>query len=135
MARQSALSREAREYIKEKIKEDGIVTVEGVASIVNQQYQFDPQRSREREVMAYARRLLASQKDYAGDRTLIAVKGDPGVYINLDNCTDKYRLRKAVEQLTDKKNGLERHIIKGHRRIAELEGQMTMRELMEANGV
>ncbi|MBR2132241.1 MAG: hypothetical protein IJ955_06850 [Oscillospiraceae bacterium] len=128
------LSHEAREYIIEKIKEDGIVTVEGVANVVDKYYQFDPKRSREREVAAYARRLLASLKDCNGNRTLIAVKGDPGIYIDLDKCSDRYKLRKAVEQLTDKRNGLERDIIKGRRRIAEIEGQLTMNDLVSANG-
>ena len=59
---------------------------------------------------------------------MIAVKGEPGVYIDLDRCKDPRRLRKAVEQLTNRVNGLERNIAKGRRRIEEVEGQLTFED-------
>lgn len=34
-------------------------------------------------------------------------------------------MRKAIEQLTDRVNGLERNIAKGRRKIEEVEGQLT----------
>lgn len=128
MGRNSAVSREARQYIVQQVQEKGVVTVGGVAEIVRQYYQFDPQRSFKQDVERYSRRLLAAQKDSNGDRTLIAVKGEPGVYIDLDRCKDPRRLRKAVEQLTNRVNGLERNIAKGRRRIEEVEGQLTFED-------
>lgn len=128
MERNSAVSREARQYIIQQVQKDGIVTVSGVAEIVSKYYRFDPQKSFRRDVEQYSRRLLAAQRDGNGDRSLIAVKGEPGVYIDLDKCRDTLRLKKAVEQLTDRMVGLERNIAKGRRRIAEVEGQVTFDE-------
>lgn len=128
MKRNSAVSRETRQYIVQQVQKDGIVTVSGVAEIVSKYYRFDPQKSFRRDVEQYSRRLLAAQRDGNGDRSLIAVKGEPGVYIDLDKCRDTLRLKKAVEQLTDRIVGLERNIAKGRRRIAEVEGQVTFDE-------
>lgn len=128
MGRNNAISRAARQYIMQQVQEKGVVTVGGVSEIVRQYYQFDPQRSFKQDVERYSRRILAAQKDGNGDRTLIAVKGEHGVYIDLDHCKDSKRLRKAVEQLTDRVNGLERNIEKGRRRIAEVEGQLTFED-------
>ena len=128
MKRNSAVSRETRQYIVQQVQKDGIVTVSGVAEIVSKYYRFDPQKSFRRDVEQYSRRLLAAQRDGNGERSLIAVKGEPGVYIDLDKCRDTLRLKKAVEQLTDRIVGLERNIAKGRRRIAEVEGQVTFDE-------
>lgn len=113
MGRNSVISREARQYIVQQVQENGIVTVADVANIVRRYYQFDPQKSFNHDVEQYSRRILANQKDNNGNRTLIAVKGEPGVYIDLDHCKDLLRLRKAVEQLTDRVTGLEKNITKG----------------------
>lgn len=134
MARNIAVSLEARQYILQQIRKEGIVTVSGVAEIVGKYYQFDPRKSFKQDVERYSRRLLASQRDSNGDRTLIAVKGEPGVYVDLDRCRDTVRLKKAVEQLTDRVAGLERNISKGRRRIAEVEGQITFDQLPSAVG-
>ena len=125
MGRNSVISREARQYIVQQVQENGIVTVADVANIVRRYYQFDPQKSFNHDVEQYSRRILANQKDNNGNRTLIAVKGEPGVYIDLDHCKDLLRLRKAVEQLTDRVTGLEKNITKGRKRIEEIEGQLT----------
>lgn len=134
MERNSAVSREARQYIIQQVQKNGIVTVSGVAEIVSKYYRFDPQKSFRRDVEQYSRRLLAAQRDGNGDRSLIAVKGEPGVYIDLDKCRDTLRLKKAVEQLTDRMVGLERNIAKGRRRIAEVEGQITFDQLLSVVG-
>ena len=125
MGRNSVISREARQYIVQQVQENGIVTDADVANIVRRYYQFDPQKSFNHDVEQYSRRILANQKDNNGNRTLIAVKGEPGVYIDLDHCKDLLRLRKAVEQLTDRVTGLEKNITKGRKRIEEIEGQLT----------
>ena len=125
MGRNSVISREARQYIVQQVQENGIVTVADVANIVRRYYQFDPQKSFNHDVEQYSRRILANQKDNNGNRTLIAVKGEPGVYIDLDHCKDLLRLRKAVEQLTDRVTGLEKNITKVRKRIEEIEGQLT----------
>ena len=125
MGRNSVISREARQYIVQQVQENGIVPVADVANIVRRYYQFDPQKSFNHDVEQYSRRILANQKDNNGNRTLIAVKGEPGVYIDLDHCKDLLRLRKAVEQLTDRVTGLEKNITKGRKRIEEIEGQLT----------
>ena len=63
MERNSAVSREARQYIIQQVQKDGIVTVSGVAEIVSKYYRFDPQKSFRRDVEQYSRRLLAAQRD------------------------------------------------------------------------
>ena len=50
MGRNSAVSREARQYIVQQVQEKGVVTVGGVAEIVRQYYQFDPHQSFRQDV-------------------------------------------------------------------------------------
>lgn len=51
MGRNSAVSREARQYIVQQVQEKGVVTVGGVAEIVRQYYQFDPHQSFRQDIV------------------------------------------------------------------------------------
>ena len=130
MARQNAISKEAREYITQTVKERGIVTVEGVSEIVSKHYQFDPERSKKREIMNCARHILASIKNRSGERTLLSVKGEHGKFVDLDHCKDLHSAQKVREQLADKRDGLNRNIAKADRKIQELEGQISISDMM-----
>lgn len=125
MGRESPVTREARERIKEQIRERGIAEVDVVVSFIERYYSFDESAARQREIRAYARRLLGSIKDEQGERSMFAVKGSPGIYIDFDNCKDICAVQHAVEQLKDKRDGLSSRINKGASRIRELEGQAT----------
>ncbi len=126
MAKQSVVSKEAKEYIIEQIRENGLITVEEVAGIVEKHYCFDPIRSKQRELDNYSRRLLATIRDSAGTRTVLAVKGSPGLYVNIESCSDIPTLKRVDSQLADRFEGLKlpRRIIK--RRIQHLAGQQSL---------
>ncbi len=120
---EKAISRQARKYIKDQIRALGFTTVDDVAQLVAPHYSFDPIKAREREIKAHARRMLASVRDEDGKRAVLAVKNSPGRYINIDNCKDAVDVQRVLEQLMDKRDGLNISIRKGMRRYGELAGQ------------
>lgn len=126
MASQSAVSKEAKEFIVEQIKEIGLVTVEEVAGKILPHYCFDPIKSKQREINNYARRLLASIRDSSGVRTVLAVKGSPGLYVDIDTCKDIPMLRNVDEQISDKLEGLKKDRKRLRRNIQQLEGQQSL---------
>jgi len=126
MGKSKLISNEALSYIKSRISEDGIVTVEGVYAIIEPLYGFDPLASKDRELKALARRYLASVKDAGGERSLLALKGGKGIYANLENCQDERTLLKIIEQLQSQYDGIGKTLTKAKKRQRDIEGQMRL---------
>ena len=120
------INKEVRERIRDEIRERGLITVEEVSSMIEPLYAFDPEASREREIRACSRRILASIRNGAKEREVLAVKKHPGVFANLDTCRDLPTIRSIEEQLNIKYAGLWKTLNRARRRKAELEGQMSM---------
>ncbi len=133
MARQSAVSKDAREYIKEQIKERGLVTVEEVTDLVFSKYCFDAKQARIREVNNYSRRLLASIKDQNGVRTVLAVKGSPGLFADITTCRSIPVLDQIDRQLTEKIEGTIKPRNMVRKRKSELLGQYSLFESATVN--
>jgi len=128
MGRQIAISSEAREYITDEIERRGLVEVGDIAVLVEKHYQFDPLKAREREIKAWARRLLGSLKAQDGTREVLAVKGSPGLFAHLGTCHDSKIVDAIIKQLTEKRNGLDVTLKMAERRKAEIEGQQSLFE-------
>lgn len=126
MPRQSAISHEARDYIIDEIERRGIVEIEDIVKLAYDHYQFDPMRAKEREIKAWARRLFASIKSSDGTRSVLSVKGSPGVFVNLDTCKDFKAVDNVVNQLKEKRDGLNRTLKKAERRRTEIVGQQSL---------
>ena len=131
MAREGPITREAREKIKEQIREKGIAEIDGVVAFIKPFYSFDPDAAKEREMKSYARRLLASVRNDRGERVLYAIKGEPGTYARLD-CNVLRYVQKIVEQLTDKRDGLDIQIKRGNQIIREIKGQVTFDDVLKS---
>lgn len=126
MVKHNAISREARKHILDKVFERGETTIDEVVEEIDPLYEFDAQRAREREVANYARRILASAKSSDGVRTVLAVEGEPGQYVNIETCRDPVRMKKVTAQLDRKWKGIGRTRTKARRTLAQLEGQLSL---------
>lgn len=126
MARQSAISREAREYIIDEIERRGLIELDEVVTLVTNHYQFDPLKAKDREIKSWARRLLGSLKAQDGSRQVLAVKGQPGLFANIATCEDGRILKAIDEQVSEKWLGLGRTLRNVKRRRREVDGQQSL---------
>ena len=124
MGKRTLLSREARRFIMEQVKEDGLVTVSAVAALVSPMYEFDPKAAREREIADYSRRLMRTVRDTNGARSLLAVRGEPGLFVDLDSCTNVDIAQRIDHQLAEKLHGLTVTRTKALNKACELAGQI-----------
>lgn len=69
---------------------------------------------------------MASRKDSNGVRVLFATGPASGTYINIETCRSLSDVTSVVDQLIEKRDGLNAAIAKGRRRKAELEGQTSL---------
>lgn len=119
-------TREIREYIYSEIDRRGFVEVDDVAGIIKDLNIYDPLSAEEQWYRDKARRLMASRKDENGVRVLFATGPSSGTYINIETCKSLPDVKSVVEQLIEKRDGLNAAIAKGQRRTAELEGQTSL---------
>lgn len=116
-------TRDIREYIFSEIDKHGSVDVDDVAAIIKGLHVYDPQAAEDQWCRNKARRLMASRKDKNGVRILFATGPSSGTYINIETCSNLPDVNAVLEQLIEKRDGLNAAIAKSQRRKAELEGQ------------
>lgn len=119
-------TREIREYIFSEIDRRGFVEVDEVAEIIKGLHVYDPLTAEDQWYCDKARRLMASRKDSNGVRVLFATGPASGTYINIETCRSLSDVTSVVDQLIEKRDGLNAAIAKGRRRKAELEGQTSL---------
>ena len=119
-------TREIREYIFSEIDRRGFVEVDEVAEIIKGLHVYDPLTAEDQWYSDKARRLMASRKDSNGVRVLFATGPASGTYINIETCRSLSDVTSVVDQLIEKRDGLNAAIAKGRRRKAELEGQTSL---------
>ena len=119
-------TREIREYIFSEIGRRGFVEVDEVAEIIKGLHVYDPLTAEDQWYRDKARRLMASRKDSNGVRVLFATGPASGTYINIETCRSLSDVTSVVDQLIEKRDGLNAAIAKGRRRKAELEGQTSL---------
>ena len=117
---------EIKEYIYSEIDRRGFVEVDDVAEIIKGLNIYDPLSGEEQWCRDKARRLMASRKDKNGVRVLFATGPASGTYINIETCESLSNVKSVLEQLIEKRDGLNAAIAKGQRRRAELEGQTSL---------
>lgn len=117
---------EIKEYIYSEIGRHGFVEVDDVAEIIKGLNIYDPLSAEEQWCRDKARRLMASRKDKNGVRVLFATGPASGTYINIETCESLSNVKSVLEQLIEKRDGLNAAIAKGQRRRAELEGQTSL---------
>lgn len=119
-------TREIREYIFSEIDRRGFVEVDEVAEIIKGLHVYDPLTAEDQWYRDKARRLMAPRKDSNGVRVLFATGPASGTYINIETCRSLSDVTSVVDQLIEKRDGLNAAIAKGRRRKAELEGQTSL---------
>ncbi len=119
-------TQDIREYIFSEIDKHGSVNVDDVAEIIKGLHVYDPLAAEDQWCRNKARRLMASRKDENGVRVLFATGPASGTYINIETCKNLPHVNAVVEQLIEKRDGLNAAIVKGQRRKAELEGQTSL---------
>ena len=97
-----------------------------MAEIIRELHVYDPMTAEDQWSRDKARRLLAARKDENGVRVLFATGPASGTYINIETCKSLPDVTSVLEQLIEKRNGLNAAIAKGQRRRAELEGQTSL---------
>ena len=119
-------TQEIKDYIFEEIDRRGSVAVDDVAKIIRDLHVYDPMAAEEQWYRDKARRLMASRKDRNGVRVLFATGPASGTYVNIETCKNLPEVKAVVDQLIEKRDGLNAAIAKGQRRKAELEGQTSL---------
>lgn len=119
-------TQEIKDYIFGEIDRRGSVLVDDVAEIIKELHLYDPLTAEEQWYLDKARRLMASRKDKNGVRLLFATGDASGTFINIETCKSLPDVRSVVEQLIEKRDGINAAIAKGQRRRAELEGQISL---------
>lgn len=117
---------EVKDYIFGEIDRRGSVLVNDVAEIIKELHLYDPLTAEEQWYRDKARRLMASRKDRNGVRMLFATGDANGTFINIETCRSLPDVASVVEQLIEKRDGINAAIAKGQRRKAELEGQVSL---------
>lgn len=120
-----ALDKDSREFIMERMREQGEMTTEEVMEMIRSHYVPDYETLKEREIRQIATRMFRSLRDESGVRTCFAVKSK-SIYVNVDVSTQLDNVRAVDEMLAQQIAGLELSRNKAHRRRAELEGQLSM---------
>ena len=120
-----ALDKDSREFIMERMREQGEMTIEEVMEMIRHHYVPDYEALKEREIRQIATRMFRSLRDESGVRTCFAVKSK-GIYVNVDVSTQLENIRAVDEMLAHQIAGLELSRNKARRRRAELEGQISM---------
>ena len=119
-------TQEIKDYIFGEIDRRGSVLVDDVAQIIKELHIYDPLAAENQWYRDKARRLMASRKDKNGVRVLFATGDAKGTFINIETCRSLPDVTSVVEQLIEKRDGINAAIAKGQRRKAELEGQISL---------
>lgn len=114
-----------------EINANGSVNIEAVSELVDGSYCFDAERARAQEIKRVIRGQIVRRRDADGDRTTFAVKGINGYYIELSKCKNKDDIQMVIEQLRQRKNGINRSLRKANRRITQIDGQISLFEVAE----
>lgn len=136
MSRRTILTPEVKQYLENRIMENGVVTVDEVVRIIDPYYPFDPILAKEREEKNYARRFLGQRRDKSGIRTCFAVKDPlhPMEYVDIEYSNDISKINSVLNQLTVQKNGLEASIRKAQYKQKQIAGQITFKEFKVSGG-
>ena len=88
MKRLSKLSKQAREYIEQVMRESGQMTTDEAVDIVEPHYMFDPQTAKQAEMRRVVHRIMQGIKGETGKRACFNLKSASGsLYINIETTT------------------------------------------------
>ena len=110
MPRYTKLTKEARNLIKDTIREKSIFDKDQVKNLIQPHQIFNPAVAKEKELGELASRIIASVKDEQGVRDIYSLgdKNRPGVFVNVVVTDDIEALDQANNQIAVKYEGLNR---------------------------
>ena len=124
MARHQVISREAKQYIKDKLIENGEMSKSEIMEIVRPHCSFDLLALQEKELGRIVSTIVRSVRDHTGTRVAFFDKGADTV-IHLETCTSLPKVVAIEEQLAKQMQGIAASHKKAERRRQELSGQTT----------
>lgn len=127
MARNTYLTKEAKEFILTQMHERGEMTTDDVVELIRPHYLFDPVASKEQQMKRKAYQLMSTVRDDTGVRTCFAIKKHgESVYINVDKSENFSDVSAVERQLLTKLTGLTASHEKAARKKHEIVGQTSL---------
>ena len=120
----SALAPQIRRHIESIKSNTGLLNVAECVDYVRDDYYFDADAAKEREMARYVRQIYSTFRDSEGDRIILAT-GRSGEFIDREICKDNNKLRSAILSMTEMRDGLNRTIRKAQRQV---DGQISLFE-------
>jgi hypothetical protein len=122
MGRSISLSKEAREAIKDHIRDHGELTRDKAYEIIEPQFTFYPDESKRREIYRAIQRIITSIRTNEGKRSCFNYKTDKNsIYVNIETTKSVQSLDAVDDQLRRQHEGLEvsRKRVSRHRAVLQ----------------
>jgi len=133
MGRSRYLEPRAKMRILEILTLHGEIETEAGVEIILPHMTFDAEAEKRKCARRIFEGMMARRRDDDGTRNTFATKreDDQSVYVDLNACENLLDVQAVEKQLHDKVSGLLKSHAKALRRCRELEGQMSIAELMK----
>lgn len=134
--RHCAITKEARDYIIDKMKDIGEMSTEEVMTLIEPHFTFDPVQAKSQQIRKQAHQMMSKMRDKYGVRTCFAVNdiNHNSVYVNVEKTEDPEALDAIEKQLTGKYTGLNASIKQVKRRKEEISGQISFASIIKKAG-
>lgn len=119
------ISKEARQLVKEQVREHGDMTKSEIVELLRPHCTFDPVSLQEQALNRMVGSLVRSIRDETGVRTAFILKGKDTI-VDVDNCESLSKVSEVDDMLDMNIKGLQASKRKTERRKKELAGQMSM---------
>jgi len=129
MGRSISLTKEARETIKDQMRDHGELTRDEAYEIVEPHFMFSPGDAKRREIYRAIQRIMTSIRSEDGKRSCFNYKTDTdSVYVNIETTNNMQSLDAIDDQLRRQHQGLGVSMRRVSRRRAVLQGQTSLDE-------
>lgn len=125
----SKLSKQARDYIKTVMRDNGQMTTDEAIEIVEPHYMFDPQTAKQAEIRRVVHNIMRNIKGETGKRACFSLEAASGsLYINIETTTAVHYLDGVEKQINQKYYGLKETKKRIAKRRYVLTGQLSLPE-------
>ena len=130
MKRSPKFSKEAREYIKERMHEHGEMTTEEAVDLITPHLLVDPRELIHSEALRAVQRIMRNIRSENGSRLCFNLKNeDDSRYVNIETTMSIPSLNRVEKQLNNQFIGLSKSIVRVDKRrrfIQAMTGQLGM---------
>lgn len=125
MGKSERLSRKARDYITERMRDSGEMTKEEIKDLIRPHFNFDYNLAKEQAIGRYANRLVSSLRDEQGIRTSFTLQSQDLV-VNVERSKNLRHVRAVKKQLEKQLTGVYASFKKVKAKESELLGQTSL---------